>query len=100
MNQRLVVSSALASALALGLIGQAAAQDSMGKDMAKGKEKEKCFGIAKAGQNDCANLSGSHSCAGQTKADNMADDWRYVAKGTCGEMKGKTESEVKMSMKK
>ena len=100
MNQRLVVSSALASALALGFIGQAAAQDSMGKDMAKTKDKEKCFGIAKAGQNDCANLSGSHSCAGQTKADNMADDWKYVAKGTCADMKGKSEADVKMSMMK
>ena len=86
MNQRLIVSSALASVLALGLVGQAAAQS---------KEKEKCYGIAKAGQNDCANLSGSHSCAGQTKADGSADDWKYVAKGTCKEMKGMTEAEAK-----
>jgi uncharacterized membrane protein len=91
MNQRLIVSSALASALALGLIGQAAAQD---------KGKEKCYGIAKAGQNDCANLSGSHSCAGQTKADMSADDWKYVAKGTCKEMKGMTAEEAKAKMKK
>jgi uncharacterized membrane protein len=91
MNQRLIVSSALASALALGLVGPVAAQD---------KGKEKCFGIAKAGQNDCANLSGSHSCAGQSKVDNGADEWKYVPKGTCKEMKGKTESEAKMAMKK
>jgi uncharacterized membrane protein len=93
MNHRLIVSSALASALALGLVGQAAAQD-------KGKEKEKCFGIAKAGKNDCANLSGSHSCAGQNKVDNGVDEWNYVAKGTCKSMSGKTEAEVKMAMKK
>ncbi len=91
MNQRLIVSSALASALALGLVGQAAAQD---------KGKEKCYGIAKAGQNDCANLSGSHSCAGMSKVDNAADEWKYVAKGTCKDMKGKSESEAKMAMKK
>ncbi len=95
MNQRLIVSSALASALALGLVGQAAAQD-MGKD----KGKEKCFGIAKAGQNDCANLSGSHSCAGQSKVDNGVDEWKYVAKGTCKEMKGMTEAEAKAKTKK
>jgi len=94
MNQRLVVSSALASALVLGLVGQAAAQD-------KPKEaKEKCFGIVKAGQNDCANLSGSHSCAGQNKVDAGADEWKYVAKGTCASMQGKTEAEAKMAMKK
>ena len=78
MNQRLILSSALASALALGLVGQVAAQD---------KGKEKCYGIAKAGQNDCANLSGTHSCAGQTKEDMSPADWKYVAKGTCTTMK-------------
>ena len=92
MNHRLIASSALASVLALGLIGHASAADDM--------TKEKCFGIAKAGQNDCANLSGSHSCAGQTKADMMADDWKYVAKGTCKEMKGMTEAEAKTKMTK
>ena len=87
MNQhRLIVSSALASALALGLVGNVAAQD---------KGKEKCFGIAKAGQNDCANLSGSHSCAGQAKTDNGADEWKYVAKGTCKDMKGMSMDDAK-----
>jgi uncharacterized membrane protein len=92
MNQRLVVTSALASVLVLGLAGRAAA-------MEDGKGKDKCFGIAKAGQNDCANLSGSHSCAGQTKVDGVADDWKYVAKGTCKSMKGMTDEEAKAKMK-
>ena len=92
MSQRLIVSSALASVLALGLVGHAGAADD--------KTKEKCFGIAKAGQNDCANLSGSHSCAGQAKAEMVADDWKYVAKGTCKDMKGMTEAEVKTKMSK
>ena len=87
MNQRLIVSSAFAAALALGLAGQGAAQD-------KGKPKEKCFGIAKAGLNDCGNLSGSHSCAGQARTDNAPDEWKYVAKGTCKQLKGKTADEV------
>jgi uncharacterized membrane protein len=91
MNQRLILSSALASALALGLVGQVAAQD---------KGKEKCFGIAKAGQNDCANLSGTHSCAGQTKEDMSPSDWKYVAKGTCKDMKGLSEAEAKAAKPK
>ena len=86
MNQRLIASTALASVLALGLAGQAAAQD---------KPKEKCYGIAKAGQNDCANLSGSHSCAGQAKTDKAPDEWKYVAKGTCKEMGGLSADEAK-----
>jgi uncharacterized membrane protein len=53
--------------------------------------KEKCYGVAKAGQNDCANASGTHSCAGQSKVDNSADEWKYVATGTCEGMKGMTK---------
>ncbi|MEF7614063.1 DUF2282 domain-containing protein [Aquincola sp. MAHUQ-54] len=85
MNHRLIVSSALASVLSLGIAGQAAAQD---------KSKEKCYGIAKAGQNDCASLSKTHSCAGQSKMDMSAEDWKYVAKGTCKSLKGMTEQEA------
>ena len=91
MNTRLVVSSALASALALGLATPAQAQD---------KGKEKCYGIAKAGQNDCANLSGTHSCAGQAKEDMSPQDWKYVAKGTCKDMKGLNEAEAKAAKAK
>ncbi len=93
MNQRLIVSSALASVLALGLAGAAAAQD-------KAAEKEKCYGIAKAGQNDCANLAGTHSCAGQAKVDNDPGEWKYVAKGTCKSLKGMTADEAKAAAKK
>ena len=97
MNHRLVVSSALASLLSLGLIGQASAQPANDP----GKSHEKCFGIAKAGQNDCANLSGTHSCAGQSKADDAAE-WKYVAKGTCKDLKGFSadEAKAKLAMKK
>lgn len=89
MNQRFVASSALASVLALGLLSGTQAADD------KGASKEKCYGIAKAGQNDCANLAGTHSCAGQSKADNAADEWKYVAKGTCAKLGGKSADEAK-----
>ena len=52
-------------------------------------DKEKCYGVAKAGQNDCATASGSHSCAGQSKKDNDPAEWKYVAKGTCEKAGGK-----------
>jgi uncharacterized membrane protein len=58
-------------------------------------DKEKCFGIAKAGQNDCAAANGAHSCAGQSKVDNGAAEWKYVAKGTCEKMGGKTAAPAK-----
>jgi len=50
--------------------------------------KEKCYGVAKAGANDCADAHGTHSCAGQSKTDNDPNEWKYVAKGTCEEMGG------------
>lgn len=90
MNQRALVAAAAASLLSTLLVAAPATA----------QEKEKCYGIAKAGQNDCANLSGSHSCAGQSKMDMAPDDWKYVAKGTCMQMKGMTEAEAKMKVKK
>ena len=92
MNHRFVVSSALASAMALGLVASAGAASHA---MSDGKGKEKCYGISKAGQNDCANLAGTHSCAGQSKEDMSHVDWKYVAKGTCKDMKGLTQAEAK-----
>ena len=56
-------------------------------------EKEKCFGIAKAGQNDCA--SGVHSCAGQSKVDMDKTEWKYVAAGSCKTMTGLSADEAK-----
>ena len=92
MNTHLIASSALASVLAMGLLSTAHAADEKGK--------EKCFGVAKAGANDCANLSGTHSCAGQSKNAMGADEWNYVAKGTCAQMGGKSADEAKAAMKK
>lgn len=85
MKTQTLVSSALAAALSLGLVAQAQAAG----------DKEKCYGIAKAGQNDCANASGSHSCAGQSKVDKGADEWKYVAKGSCEKEGGKTTPPAK-----
>ena len=59
------------------------------------QSKEKCYGVALAGQNDCASFSGLHSCAGQAKASNDIADWKYVAKGTCAGMKGLSAAQAK-----
>jgi uncharacterized membrane protein len=45
--------------------------------------KEKCYGIALAGENDCANLAGTHSCQGQSTVSFDTGEWQFVAKGTC-----------------
>ena len=82
MNKCIIATSALASALAFALAPAHAAD-------AK-PAQEKCFGIAKAGQNDCASATGSHSCAGQASKDNDKADWKYVDKGTCAKLGGDT----------
>lgn len=48
--------------------------------------KEKCFGVALAGKNDCAAGPGT-TCAGTSKVDYQGNSWKYVAKGTCTSMK-------------
>jgi uncharacterized membrane protein len=90
MDKQLFIRSALASVLALGAITAAHAGPA-----AADPSKDKCFGIAKAGQNDCASATGSHSCAGTATKDNDAGDWKYVDKGTCAKMGGSTMAPMK-----
>lgn len=84
MNNKLLVSAALTAVIASGLTAPVQAAG-----------KEKCYGVAKAGQNDCGNLAGTHSCAGQSTVDNDPGEWKLVAKGTCVELNGMLKSEAK-----
>lgn len=45
-------------------------------------EKEKCYGVALKGQNDCAAGPGT-TCAGTSKVDYQGNAWKLVPKGTC-----------------
>jgi uncharacterized membrane protein len=81
MNQRhALIAAALATVCAAGAASAA--------DKAK-VEQEKCYGVAKAGQNDCGAADGAHGCSGQSKVDKGAADWKFVAKGTCTKAGGK-----------
>jgi uncharacterized membrane protein len=77
--QSLAITAAALTALAAGA---ALAQD---KGASIKGEKEKCYGVAKAGQNDCAAGPGT-TCAGTSKVDYQGNAWKYVAKGTCTTM--------------
>jgi uncharacterized membrane protein len=77
-TRNLVISTAIGGLLALGAAGAQAADDA----------KEKCYGVAMAGQNDCA--ANGHSCAGQAKTDKDPAEWKNVEKGKCAEMGGST----------
>ena len=55
--------------------------------------KEKCYGIVKAGKNDCA--TANSSCAGTAKADRQTDAWVYLPKGTCAKVVGGSLSSMR-----
>lgn len=58
---------------------------------AQSADKEKCFGVALKGKNDCAAGAGT-TCAGTSKVDYQGNAWTFVAKGTCEKTESKTSS--------
>ena len=78
----LSVAAALAGAIAL--VGLPAS------DAGAQAKNEKCYGIAKAGENGCANAAGTHSCAGNSTVNFSGQDWKLVPSGTCEQVGGKT----------
>lgn len=71
------------AALASSAVALAAAP----ADAQRGKqEMEKCYGVAKAGKNDCAAGPGT-TCAGTSKRNYQGNAWKMVAKGTCAKIK-------------
>ena len=74
--------AAIGSLLALSVASHALAADKPQMDM------EKCYGVAKAGKNDCAGAS--HACAGQSTAAANAREWVYLPMGTCQRLVGGT----------
>jgi uncharacterized membrane protein len=81
MNRHSVAITAFTlSALAAGA---ALAQD---KGASIKGEKERCYGVAEAGKNDCAAGPGT-TCAGTSKVDYQGNAWKYVPKGTCTSIK-------------
>ena len=81
MKASLIAASAMAAALAVplaALAGPAAVPTSF--------TPEKCYGIAKAGLNDCQ--TATHSCAGTSTKDMDKASWIYVPAGTCAKIAG------------
>ncbi len=56
-------------------------------------DKEKCYGVSKAGKNDCGALDGSHPCGGMSSKDHDPNEWVYVPKGTCEKIGGVVKGE-------
>lgn len=81
MNMKtLAIAAAVGSLLTLGSAPAFSADEA----------KEKCYGVAKAGQNDCA--ANGHACAGQSKVDSAPTEWKYVPKGECEKAGGSLQA--------
>jgi uncharacterized membrane protein len=78
---------ALASAVmaAASFATAQAAEETMSKSPAG---KEKCYGVAKKGENGCASANGTHGCASMAKSDYDGMEFKDVTKGSCEIMKG------------
>lgn len=84
LKRSIAVTGAITAALFLASAGALAGDDKSKSDKSK---PEKCYGVAKAGKNDCAAGPGT-SCAGSSKTDAQGDAWTYVLAGTCEKLVG------------
>ena len=84
INTKTLVGSAIAGVAMLGVQGIANAQS--GPAPVPDFSFEKCYGVSKAGQNDCQ--TSTHSCAGTATMDSQADAWIYLPAGSCAKVVG------------
>lgn len=76
-DSKKLAQTAFAAVLALGLAGAGTATAA---------DMEKCYGVAKAGKNDCQ--TATSSCAGTAKEDRQADAFIALPKGSCEKIAG------------
>lgn len=78
-NTTALIAGALSSVLLAAATGNALAA-------AEKQTNEKCYGIVKAGSNDCQ--TAVSACAGTAKKDSQKDAWIYLPKGSCEKIVG------------
>jgi uncharacterized membrane protein len=82
---------AISAVIALGITGTSTSlyADNNGQAMMQASPvpgMERCFGIAKAGMNDCGNAK--HHCSGEAKIEGNKSEWIYVPQGLCKRIVG------------
>ena len=85
-DHRALITTAITGLLALGITAAAGS--------AQAADEEKCYGVAKAGQNACNSNASKHSCAGHSKVDNDPNDFIPLPVGSCAKIGGKLEPGV------
>jgi len=79
MNKQTMIAAAIGGLLTLSMGASLLAAD-------EAADSEKCYGVAKAGKNDCAGAA--HACAGQSKQDGSPTEWLKLPSGTCEKIVG------------
>lgn len=87
MKTKSLLKSAIAGIIAATLSTAVGATDAPGV-----KNSEKCYGIAKAGKNDCG--TATHGCGAHSKQDGDGSEWLMVPKGLCEKIVGSSLTPV------
>ena len=94
MASNKTLNTLLAGAVAVTIAGAATPANADSHE-----SKEKCYGVVKAGHNDCANAAKTHSCAGYSKVDGDPGEWIALPAGLCDKLVGgSTEPMMKKDM--
>lgn len=88
------IGAAIAGVLAVGLMAACTAETAKNEGGGgAAAATEKCYGVSKAGKNDCH--TATSSCAGTSKKDAQEDAWISVPKGTCDKIVGGSQQAKK-----
>lgn len=89
MSNKVTVTAALLASAIAGVLATSAHAGAMPEAKADTKaeaKKEKCYGVALKGQNDCAAGPGT-TCQGSSTEDYQGNAWKFVPAGTCTSIK-------------
>ena len=91
---------AISAAISAAILGLSATGALAHLEPRKGEDKEKCYGVVKAGKNDCASKINKHSCSGRAKADGDPNEWIKLPSGLCEKLVGGSLTEGHQGLEK
>lgn len=92
-NEKLHAASALALVAIAGLGGWAVLDPHFDANAMRFLTEDRCYGVARARENDCGSANGSHSCSGKATKDFDPVEWKFVPAGTCRGLGGSAQPE-------
>lgn len=79
--------------LIAAMAGIVSASNTLTATAEESTSKVKCYGIAKAGKNDCKSADGTHGCANLARTDNDPNEWKFVSENECKTEGGSLEQD-------